>query len=234
MSSMMAARSAGSVGGQPVQLGAHLLLAAGSRGGDQRRVEAAEPHPPGQVADHRVAHLGRGHQVVQRAQVLLADLGRKRGEPGRVREPPLQQVEHHRHVRAGPAVGEEHPVQRAGERLVAGGAQVGDAVVGERGAQPGAERLGQPLGVGVAGAQVRVEVLLRVARPLRAVALRVALGLASSTSGPRRLRDSADRSAKIRRIAISPASTSGSSSGRLVAGADRAASSGRASRSSTS
>ena len=161
--------------------------------------------------------------------------GRQRGEPGRVREPPLQQVQHHRHVRAGPAVGEEHPVERAGERLVVGGAQVAHAVVGERGAQPGAERLGQALGVGVARAQEGVQVLLRVVRPLgacRPPGPRRAR--ASSTSGPRRLRDSADRSAKICMIASSPASTSGSSSGRAARAADSARGSSRAAASSTS
>ena len=75
-------------------------------------------------------------------------------------KPPLQQLGHDRHVRGGPAAGEEDPVQRrvqAGRRL-----QALDAVVGQRPAQLDPERFRQALRVGVPGAQVSVHVLLRV------------------------------------------------------------------------
>ena len=146
---------------EPVQLGAHLLLAARAGGVHQRLVEAAEAHPAGDVADDRVTHLRRRDQVLQRAQVLLPRGRRQRGDAGGVGQP-LQQVQQHQHVRRGAAVREEDPVERGGERLVVGIAELEDAVVRERGAQPGAERLGQALGVGVARAQEGVEVLLRV------------------------------------------------------------------------
>ena len=80
IASMLAASAGPRSGpGQPVQLGAHLLLAAGPLGRDQRRVEAAVPHPPREVADHRVAHLGGRDQAVERCAVLVARGRRQRG-----------------------------------------------------------------------------------------------------------------------------------------------------------
>ena len=144
--------------GQRVELAAHPGLDAGALGLDQRRVEAAEPHLAGEVADLRVPHLGGGHQVVEHRAVGLALAGRRLGVP----QPGPEQRRDHRLEGAGAAVRQEHAVQRRAEQL-RGAVEVGDAVVGQRAPQLEAERLGQHLGVRVAGAQVGVEVLLRVA-----------------------------------------------------------------------
>ncbi len=153
---------------QPLELVADQLPAALPLGGDQRRVEAGVADPPGQPADDRVAQLGGPHQLVDGPQVRLAVRRRQRV---RVAQPPLQQLQQHRHLAAGPPVGQEHPVERAvqlgavqpGLGPLARRLQLGHAVVPQRAAQPDPERLGQPLRGGVPGAQVRVEVLLRVA-----------------------------------------------------------------------
>ena len=151
----------GRVVGEVVQRVAHGLLAPRPLGGDHGGVEAGVAHAPGEAAHHGVPQLGGADQVVEHPLVALADVvGQRVG----VAQPPAQQVEEHGHVHGGAPVREEHPVQRRGQRV--GLLQVGHAVVGQRLAQLGPERLGQPLGVGVAGAQVGVEVLLRVARLL--------------------------------------------------------------------
>ncbi len=56
---------------EPVQLGAHLLLAPGPLGGDQRGVEAAVADLPGQVADAGVPQLGGRDQLVERPPVVV-------------------------------------------------------------------------------------------------------------------------------------------------------------------
>ena len=177
-----------------------------------RRVEAGVAHAPGEAAHHGVPQLGGADQVVEHPLVALADVG---GQRVGVAQPPAQQVEDHRHVRA----------RRAGARGTSGTAprtsasdrlEVGHAVVGERPAQLGPERLGQPLGVGVAGAQVGVEVLLRVARLLAPAGSTCWL----SSSGPRRLRDSAR---EVGEDAARSRARRRSTSGRRRAGPARAA-----------
>ena len=144
---------------QPVEFRAHLLLGLGPLGGDQRGVEAAVTHLPGQVADGRIPHLGGRHQLVDDPPVPVAGVGG--GQRLRLAKPPPQQVRHDRDVRGRPAVSQEDPVKRGvqiGRRL-----QVGAAVVGQGPAQLDPERLGQSLGLDVAGPQVGVHVLLRIA-----------------------------------------------------------------------
>ena len=64
-------------------------------------------------------------------------------------------------MRGRPAVGEEDPVERRAQvgRIL----QVGDTIVGQGPAQLDPEGLGQAFRLGVAGAQVGVHVLLRIA-----------------------------------------------------------------------
>ena len=155
-------RPLGPVGRQrpepPRDLGLHLVTGRG----DARGVEEPVPDLPGHVADQREPQLGGGDEVVEHLPVGVAGVvGQCRVRQRGVLQPPAQQLREHRGLCRRPAVRQEDPVQgraEVGRRL-----EVGDAVVRQRAAQPDPERLGQALGVGVAGAQVGVEELLWVA-----------------------------------------------------------------------
>ncbi|OQC36888.1 MAG: hypothetical protein BWX64_02056 [Acidobacteria bacterium ADurb.Bin051] len=123
-------------------------------GFDERPVEAVETDLAGEVVDVRLTPPHHPDQAVEQvAQALAA--ARSRGHP-------FEQREHRRHVTALPLLGAGDPE----ERLLELGCRIeaGDAVMGQRPAQAGEERLGQPGAAAAEVAQIGEERLLDAAR----------------------------------------------------------------------
>ncbi len=146
--------------GQGVELGPHRGHHAGAGLVDGGLVEPAEPGAAGQVADQRLAQLGRDDEPVEHVVRLAGPLaGRCRGA-----QPLLQHGGDDADVLGLLLLGEEQPVD--GLLELGGAVELGDAVVRQRADQPVLERLRQLLPLDVEALQVGVEVLARAVHAL--------------------------------------------------------------------
>ncbi len=150
------------VGCERRDVGLHLGVNGLAGGRDDRLVEVAEADLAGEVGQHRVATLQRGHQPVERLAEVVADVS---GELLGLLEAPVEDRHDRRARRLGPLLRDEEAVARLLERRRA--VQALDPVVRERAPELLDERGRQPLRVGVEGAQPRVQVLLRAGQQRR-------------------------------------------------------------------
>ena len=131
----------GSVGGRGVG-GKRLDLVGDAAengqplGVDERLVEPPEPDAAGQVADHRIAQLGRAHHPLEQLTRRCCDLV---SGCGRV-QPALQQRDRHLDVGRRALLGDEDPEDGLLER--GRSLEIIDAVVREHAYEPVPELLG--------------------------------------------------------------------------------------------